>query len=180
MQNNFSRLKKLIISAIFLALAIIVGQCKIVIPGLFRIVFNGPFYKFIAIIFGPLYGMIVSFLIEFIGILLNNQGGYKFLFLITAIIRGFLIALIWQLLNKRFDDHKKNRTKLIISIGVTDYLISFLNTLILKYSLIWPIETFWTNLFLRLIKDTIMIILNIFILNIMLGVYEEIVKINVV
>ena len=174
-QNNFSRLKKLIISAMFLALAIIIGQCKIIIPGLFRVVFNGPFYKFIAIIFGPSYGLVIGFLSEIIGVLINYSGNYIFLFSITAALRNFLVGLIWFILSKKNKSHKNNFLKLIICVGLPDYFISFVNTLIYKSYFIWPIKTFFANLALRLTKESIMIIINIFILNIMLGIYKKVI-----
>ena len=175
MQNNFSRLKKLIISAIFLALAIIIGQYKIIIYGLFRIVFNGPFYKFIAIIFGPLYGFIIGFLSEVISVLINYSGNYIFLFSITAGLRNFLVGLIWTLLSKKNNNPQKDFLKLIICVSVPDYFMSFINTLIYKAYFIWPLKTFFTKLALRLTKESVIIIINIFILKIMLEKYKKIV-----
>ena len=175
MQNNFSRLKKIIISAIFLALAIIIYQYKMVIPGLFRIVFNGPFYKFIAIIFGPLYGLVIGFLSEIISVLINYSGNYIFLFSITAGLRNFLVGLIWFLLSKKNNNPQKDFLKLIICVSIPDYFISFINTLIYETYFIWPLKTFFVNLGLRLCKESVMIIINISILNIMLDKYKKIV-----
>ena len=79
--NNFSRAKKIVISSMFLALGVVVGRFNIHVPGFGRIVFNGPFYKFTAILFGPLYGSVTNFLTELLEVLLNGKSGYFFCFL---------------------------------------------------------------------------------------------------
>lgn len=168
MACNFSRTKKIIISAMFLALAIIIGRFRIVIPGLFRIIFNGPFYKFIAIIFGPIYGTIISFLTETIGVILNPVGNYIWLFSIVTALRGFFIGYLWQITCKK-------KFALIISIAIPDFIASFLNTLIMKYYLLWPQKTFFIMLGIRLFKETILIAINIFILSVMLDTYKKII-----
>ena len=175
MQNRFSKLKKIIISAMFLALAVTVGQYKIIITGLYRITFNGPFYKFIAIIFGPLYGFTIGFLAEILGILINYSGSYIFLFPITAALRNFLVALLWRMLTPRNNNPQNNLLKLAITIGLPDYFTSFLNTLIYRRYYMWPIQTFFIKLSARLTKESIMIIINIFVLNIMLETYKKII-----
>lgn len=45
----------------------------------------------------------------------------------------------------------------------------------MKYYLLWPQETFFIMLGIRLFKETILIAINIFILSVMLDTYKKII-----
>ena len=178
MQNNFSQTKKTVVCGMLLAIAIVVGKLKIVIPGLFRIVFNGPFYKFAAILFGPLYGAIVTGLTETIGVLLTPVGNYIWMFSVIACLKGFLVGLLWKVFGERLfcdNGNKKYIWALLTSVALPDYLSSFLCTVVMKYYFLWPRKTFFLMLAVRLLKETILIIFNVFVLIKMLAAYKKII-----
>ena len=175
-------IKKNIVIALFLALSIIMNYFEITIPGFFKITFDGPFYKFIAIIFGPLYGGFVAGFAQIFGYLFNPTSSYKPIFSFTASMRGFLVGFLWKILDLSFLSQKINEKKifklirLIISISMTDFLVSIINSFALKYYLFWPKEVFIYKLGTRLFKESILIIINIFALTIMLEIYDNIIN----
>lgn len=177
MEENISKTKKIIICGIFLAISLVVGRFRIVIPGFCRITFNGPFYKFIALVFGPLHGAIVSFLTESIGVLMNPVGNYIWMFSVVACIKGFLIGLLWKICSMKKVNWSKFKFYCVLafSVGIPDLLTSFLNTLIMRSYLLLPKKTFFVILVLRLCKESLLIVLNVIILAVMINIYEKIV-----
>jgi len=101
------RTKRLVISAMFLAIALVVRTFfRMYIP-LFgesgmRIGIHGIFSAVPAILFGPVYGAIVSGLTDFIGFHLSPTGGAWLPQLtLTAALGGFVRGGLWMLLQKR-------------------------------------------------------------------------------
>ncbi len=68
---------------------------------------------------------------------------------------------------------KKKLLKLCIAVSIPGLLTSFANSFILKHYLLWSDEIFWGTVVLRLEKEVIMILINVFILRIMLNIYEK-------
>ncbi len=93
---------RLSLSAAFLALALL---CKFFfsIPisflgaGGIRIGFAGIFTAFPAILFGPLYGGVVSALSDLLGVLIKPEGAYIPWLTVTAFLGGFLKGLLFRL-----------------------------------------------------------------------------------
>jgi Predicted membrane protein len=181
MQKKFSQTDKIVISAIFLAMALIIGRFRIVVPyagvPFLKITFSGPLYKFIAIIFGPVYGGIIPALADFIGATIDPIGNYIWMFTAVAFIKGFLIGLIWKCTEKfRNNDNKLwFYIALIISVSIPDFISSVLNTFIMKLYLLLPEKSFFIILISRLCKEFFMTIFNIIILAIIINVYEKII-----
>lgn len=176
-QKKFSITKKIIISGLFSGLAIIFSSLRIIIPGVCKISFDGPFYKFISIILGPFYGGMSAFFAETIGAFLNPVGNYIPLFSITGGLRGFLVGFLYRFLDK-FLWAQKKILKLIASIFISDFLVSFLNSIIIKFYLGWSTKIFFINTCIRFGKEFFLVIVNMIILKIMLDVYDKIVDGN--
>lgn len=177
-QNNLSKTKKIIISAICLALILILGRFKIMLfGGAVKLTLGGIFYRFASIILGPIYGFVIAFLSEMLGAILNPMGNYIFLLSVTEGLQGLFVGLIWNLLDK-VGFAKKKLLKLCIAISIPGLLTSFANSFILKHYLLWADEIFWGTVILRLEKEIIMILINVFVLRIMLNIYEKKININ--
>ena len=173
MAKNLSVTKKIIISGLFSGLAIIFATLRIVIPGVCKISFDGPFYKFISIILGPFYGGISALFAESIGAFLNPVGNYIPLFSITGGIRGFLVGFIYRILNK-FSWAQKKIFKLGLSVFMSDFFVSFINSIIIKFYLGWSSKIFLINMFIRFGKEFFLVIVNVLVLKIMLSIYDRI------
>ena len=172
------RIKKNVVVALFLALSVIMNYFEITIPGSFKITLDGPFYKFIAIIFGPLYGGFVAGSAQIFGYLFHPTSDYKPIFSFTASMRGFLVGFLWAVLN--FGDKNIFKIfKLIFCVGITDILISIINSFVLKYYLCRPKEIFLFKLGVRLLKESLLIAINIFVLTIMLEIYDNVINKNI-
>ena len=175
MQKNFSVTKKIIISGLFCGLAIIFSSLRIIIPGVCKISFDGPFYKFISITLGPFYGGISAFFAETIGAFLNPVGNYIPLFSMTGGLRGFLAGFLYRFFDK-FSWSRKKVLKLITSVFISDFFVSFLNSMIIKFYLGWSPKIFLINICIRFGKEFFLVIVNVVILKIMLDIYDKIVE----
>lgn len=177
MQKNFSVTKKIIISGLFCGLAIIFSSLRIIIPGVCKISFDGPFYKFISITLGPFYGGISAFFAETIGAFLNPVGNYIPLFSMTGGFRGFLVGFLYRFFSK-FLWSRKKILKLIVSIFISDFFVSFLNSIIIKFYLGWSPKIFLINACIRFGKEFFLVIVNVVIVKIMLDAYNKTVRRN--
>lgn len=175
MKKKFSVTEKIIISGLFSGLAIIFATLRIVIPGVCKISFDGPFYKFISIIFGPFYGGISALFAEAIGAFLTPVGNYIPLFSITGGLRGFLVGFIYRLLDK-FSWIQKKFFKLGLSVFTSDFFISFLNSIIIKFYSGWSPKIFLIKMFIRFGKEFFLVIINVIVLKIMLSIYAKIIE----
>ncbi len=116
---------RLSLSAAFLALALI---CKLFfsIPisflgaGGIRIGFAGIFTAFPAILFGPLYGGVVSALSDLLGALIKPEGAYIPWLTVTAFMGGFLKGLLfrWILHPKAFRTFSRGLAIFFLCIGL--------------------------------------------------------------
>ncbi len=97
---------KLVISAMFLALAVVVNTfTEIAIP-LFgadgmQVKLGGIFTAFPAFLFGPFYGGIVCAASDIIGAFIKPTGAYVPWFTLTAFLAGFLKGLVFMLIKDR-------------------------------------------------------------------------------
>lgn len=177
-KNNISKAKKIIICAFCLALALIIGRFKLILfGGTVKLTFDGIFYKFAAIIIGPFYGLLIAFLSEMLGAILNPVGNYIFLLSVTEGLHGLLVGIVWRLFDKN-KFHQNKLIKLFFSLSVPGIMTNFVNSFILKHYLLWANEIFWKTVIIRLGKELIMILINIIVLNLMLDIYEKKINMN--
>ena len=177
-KNNIYKEKKIIICAFCLALALIIGRFKLILfGGTVKLTFDGIFYKFAAIIIGPFYGLLIAFLSEMLGAILNPVGNYIFLLSVTEGLHGLLVGIVWRLFDKN-KFHQNKLIKLFFSLSVPGIMTNFVNSFILKHYLLWANEIFWKTVIIRLGKELIMILINIIVLNLMLDIYEKKINMN--
>lgn len=101
-------LKKIVISAMFLAIAVSLNTLSSFYIPLFgansvRVSFGGVFTLFPSILFGPLYGAVVGGLSDLIGYILKPTGAYIPFLTLTAALGGALQGFLWMLLKKKND-----------------------------------------------------------------------------
>ena len=122
MQDKFGvNLRRLIISALFLAIALVMRQFFSLYLPLFgensmRIGVAGIFTRMPAVLFGPVWGAMVSGLNDVLGFMLRPMGAYLPHLTFTAASGGFLCGLVWLLLRKR-DPRKIRLIVLILSVS---------------------------------------------------------------
>lgn len=178
MTKEFSATKKIVVGGIFLALAMIIGRFRIVIPyggiPFLKISLSGPIYKFVAIILGPMYGGIIPAAADFIGALLNPIGSYIWAFTLVAFVKGFLIGFIWR--HAKF--LKQFYIRLTVSVLIPSIISSIINTFVMKIYLLLPENIFIVVLISRLTKEFLMAIFNIIILAIMIDAYKKIISLH--
>lgn len=124
--------RKLTVSAIFLALAIIVKVFATFMVPLFgangmKIEFWGIFTTFPAILFGPLYGAVVGGLCDLLGYLVKPDGVYIPWLTLTAALGGAIKGWLW-LWVKKCDAVKVKRVlavifALVLAFGVLNHLL---------------------------------------------------------
>ncbi len=110
MTRASAHLRKIVVSALFLSLALLTGAIFSVNLPLFgengmRVGISGVFSIMPSILFGPLYGGIVSGLSDVLGYLVKPSGAYMPLLTLTAFAGAFLRGLLWGML-RRADERK--------------------------------------------------------------------------
>lgn len=98
-------LRKITISAVFLSVALVLKTYLTFFIPIFgengmRIGFSGIFSIMPAILFGPVYGAIVSALSDILGYFLKPVGAYMPLMTLTAALGGFTRGFIWMAIRK--------------------------------------------------------------------------------
>lgn len=122
--NNQSQLqltKKIIQTALFIALALVVRNFSTMIyflgaPGM-RITFAPIFSRLPALLFGPFFGGIAGGLTDIIAYLLKPEGAYLPLMTVTAILDGVITGFIWIVL-KNADTGKIQRVLWVVFISI--------------------------------------------------------------
>lgn len=104
------RLLKVLLSSMFLALAVIAAtfiSLDIPLFGVKGVELNpaGIFTSFPAILFGPFYGGLVAGLTDLISFFLKPQGAYIPLISLVVFIGGFLKGVIWLIIKKADKKH---------------------------------------------------------------------------
>lgn len=117
-------LRRMVISAMFLSLAVVINLFTETGIPLFgadgiQLKFGGVFTSFPAFLFGPIYGGVVCAASDIIGCIIKPMGAYVPWFTITAFIAGFIKGGIFMLLRKRSD--KGIRIFLIILVVLTAF-----------------------------------------------------------
>jgi ECF transporter S component (folate family) len=125
MSKQAKNLRKIIVSAIFLAIALVIKTLFTIDIPMFgangmRIGVSGIFSVMPSILFGPVYGAITGALSDLLGFLLKPTGGYIPLLTLTAALAGFLRGGIWFMLKKR----SSGKIRIGI-ICVTFFLLAF-------------------------------------------------------
>jgi len=119
----------MVISAMFLAIAVTMrvyfsNYIPIFGESGLRIGLHGMFSAMPAILFGPIYGAIVSGLTDFLGHHIRPSGAFNPLFTLTSILGGFIRGAVWMFLRNRATLTMRNivivLSFLIISIGVAN------------------------------------------------------------
>lgn len=164
--TSMSRTKKIILSALLLALAIVVNRFRIVIPfggvPFLKLSLSGPLLKLVAIAIGPMYGGLVPALSDFIGAMTNPIGGYVWLFTVVAFVKGWFTGWLWKITNSLF-----------ICVTVPCVLGSIANSLIMRYYLMMHQKVFMGILITRLTEEIFVVIFNIIMLKFILKIYER-------
>ena len=99
--------RRIVLSALFLAAAIVIRTfTRMYIPVMgesgMRISFHGIFSSMPAILFGPVYGAMVSGLTDFLGFFISPSGGaWLPLHTLHVALGGFIRGWLWLLLKKR-------------------------------------------------------------------------------
>ncbi|MCL2197676.1 MAG: ECF transporter S component [Defluviitaleaceae bacterium] len=104
--NASVHLRRIIISAMFLSLALILRTYLRVDLYMFggsgmRLSVHGIFSTMPSILFGPVYGGIVSGLTDFLGFLMRPAGAYLPMLTVTAVAAGFLRGCLWLFLRNK-------------------------------------------------------------------------------
>ena len=120
MRNSTVLLRRMTVSAMFLSLALMMRflPFTLEIP-LFgqngmRVGVAGIFSMMPAILFGPVYGAIVSGLTDLLGYLLKPTGAYLPLMTLAVALGGFLRGLFWMFLRNR----SAKGTRIVMGVGV--------------------------------------------------------------
>lgn len=123
-EKQFSLTRKLILTALFIGLAVVVRGFSTMVyflgaPGM-RISFSGIFSKMPAILFGPLYGGIAGGIADVVGYIVKPEGPFIPFLTLTAILGGVLTAWLWSIF-KNADTEKLQRGMWIffVIIGAT-------------------------------------------------------------
>lgn len=123
-------LRRMVISAMLLAMGLVMRTFFSVDIPLFgasglRLSVHGIFTTIPAILFGPVYGAIISGLFDFLGHHLRPQGAYIPWLTLTSALGGFIRGALWMLLKNR----KTIFTRVgVASFGVAILLIGLINT----------------------------------------------------
>lgn len=117
--------RKITISAVFLSLALVTKLLfTVYFPILgangMKIGLTGIFSAFPAILFGPMYGGIVTALLDFLGCMIKPSGAYIPWFTAVAFIGGFLKGLVWK--NIKNTNEKWLRISVIVVLIVVGVL----------------------------------------------------------
>jgi len=120
MSERSLHLRRIIISALFLALALVFRTFfRMYVPLMgetgMRLSLHGLFSTAPAILFGPVYGAMVSGLTDFIGFFLSPTGGWIPWLTMTAVLGGFTRGWLWLVLKNR---EPRGIRRVLISIGV--------------------------------------------------------------
>ena len=91
----------LVFSALCLALSLTIKSLSFYVPigiPVLKIGFNGPPLRVVAILFGPMYGGIVSGLSDFLGFFLMDKSGnfYLYQLTITAVLNAVSVGYLWR------------------------------------------------------------------------------------
>ncbi|MCL1936687.1 MAG: folate family ECF transporter S component [Defluviitaleaceae bacterium] len=128
-KNTSLHIRRIIISSMFLALAIVVRTFfRMYIPifgesGM-RLSMHGIFTAMPAILFGPIYGALVSGLTDFLGFHISPSGAFLPQLTLTATLSGFIRGAIWMFIKNRSEKIIKN---VIIIFGVSITALGFFN-----------------------------------------------------
>jgi len=102
--KNALKIREITVSAVMLAIALVMRTASVSLPiagaPVMRVSFSGPFAMFPALAFGPVYGGIVFGLVDVLGFLIRPQGPYIPWLTVVAVIQGFMAGLMWKFVVK--------------------------------------------------------------------------------
>lgn len=133
MKRSTLYLRRITISAVFLSISLVLKTAFSFHIPMFgengiSVGISGIFSIMPSILFGPVYGAVVSGLSDFLGYLLKPMGAYMPLLTLTAAAGGFLRGLIWSFL--RGKNGKKMRIA-VITVSAVLLLVGICNTVFL-------------------------------------------------
>ena len=165
-QSNVSRVKKIVLAGIFLALLIVLSRFLSIKTPILKISFAYVPVYLAGIILGPTFSTIIEGLGDLVGATLFPMGPFFIGYTISAVINGFIYG---ALLHKRFkaDISDKNFIiRLVIASFLQLILIDgILNTIWIS---ITGGKSFWVLVPVRMTKELIMIpiqVISIFLLE---------------
>ena len=128
-------LRRMIVSAMFLSLALVIRTLfRMYIPifgesGM-RISVHGIFSAMPAILFGPLYGAIVSGLTDFLGFHISPSGAFLPQLTLTSALAGFVRGGLWMLIRSKSAILMRN---LVLIISVLLLTVGIYNIMALNF-----------------------------------------------
>ena len=148
------KIKKIVISALLLASAIVINRFLSINTSILSIGFTFVPLMLAGIILGPKYSIIIAGLADLIGALLFPFGSYFVGYTISAVLTGLVYGLfLYQKDNFKVD--KKFFIRLLIAILIVTIIINGgLNTL---WLVLTSKKAFWAILPTRVLKQLIMI-----------------------
>jgi len=158
-------------AALLVALAVVVRMQTPILPILGRVEFAMIFSQLIPIIFGPLLGGASAGIADLIGWMIRGGGMFLWLIFVLEIAMGIGIALVWRGLkiNNRF-------IKMFLIVLVFDVIYVTIRTWVLIDVGIIPSEAFLIDLSPRLITTLVFVIPKVYIMYLLLNVYEKHIK----
>lgn len=118
-KNNY--IFTLVFSALCLAIGIAIKNLTFFLPigiPILKISFDGPAFRLVAVLFGPLYGGIIGALADFVGFFLTNKSGNAWIpFLtVTYALNMALVGFLWRYFKKK--SAKTVRFQYLVVIGL--------------------------------------------------------------
>ncbi|MDD3212996.1 MAG: ECF transporter S component [Eubacteriales bacterium] len=106
MKTSSFYIRRIAVSAIFLSISLVIKTMFSFYIPMFgengvRIGVSGIFSMMPALLFGPLYGAIVSGLVDFLGYILKPMGAYLPLMTLAAALGGLIRGALWRVLQKK-------------------------------------------------------------------------------
>ena len=136
-KRNKISTKHLVLDAVLIALYVVLGFWKIPIGNILRINMASFSVIIASVCFGPVHGLLVGFLGEFLSQILGPYGltPTTLLWALPEAARGLLLGFaVWMLTKKKFDPTKltgKFTTLYLLFCVITGIIASLLNTLAL-------------------------------------------------
>lgn len=146
-----NELRKLVLASSFVAISIVINIFFKQILGMRN--FGVPFYAiplvYGSIILGPIYGIIMGLVSDWVGFVIAPSGDFSLLFSLSSMVWGFVPGL--------FLYKKYNRVKLFVLVAITHVLATLANTIGLLFLL--PVETALATLPYRIVLIPINVVI---------------------
>ncbi len=137
MNYKDSMAKRLALSGIILALALIMRTLSISIPiagaPVMRFTFTQPFLSIVAILYGPLYGAIVFGLYDLLGVVIARDGAYIPLLTAVMCLQGLLTGLFARYIPVTEMINSKLFKRVFLYISILIGIFGMVNMVFINY-----------------------------------------------